>query len=135
MTEAAVYLDASAIVKLVLPEDGTPELVDYLGSRPTRVTSAISPVEVGRAVLRRFGGQVAIANSVFEDIVVMELTTAITSRAASVAPITLRAIDAIHLVSAIELGGELAAMITYDRRLADAARQAYLTVASPGIDL
>ena len=135
MTEAAVYLDTSAIVKLVLAESGTAELIDYLGSRPTRVTSAISPVEVGRAVLRRFGGQVAIANSVFEDIVMMDLTTAITSRAASIEPAALRAMDAIHLVSAMELGGELAALITYDRRLADAARQANLPVASPGGDL
>ena len=135
MSGPAVYLDASAIVKLVLPESGTEDLVDYLGSRPTRLTSAISPVEVGRAVLRRFGGQVAIANSVFEDIVVMDLTAAITSRAASVEPRALRALDAIHLVSAIELGAELAALITYDRRLADAARHAGLPVASPGIDL
>lgn len=135
MTQNAVYLDASAIVKLVLPESGTGELVDYLESRPTRLTSAISPVEVGRAVFRRLGGQVAVANAVFEDIVVMGLSSSIAGRASSIEPATLRALDAIHLSAAVELGDGLEVLITYDRRLAEAAREAGLPVASPGVDL
>lgn len=44
----------------------------------------------------------------------------------------LRSLDAIHLASALSMGSELDALITYDVRLADAARAAGLTVVTPG---
>ena len=49
---AAVYLDASAIVKLIVEEPGSAELLAHLGTRPLRVTSRIAEVEVRRAVAR-----------------------------------------------------------------------------------
>lgn len=52
-------------------------------------------------------------------------------RAASIAPGTvLRSLDAIHLAST-ELAVDLRAVVTYDRRLAAAARSSGLPVASP----
>lgn len=46
-------------------------------------------------------------------------------------PPTLRTLDAIHLATAMELGRELDAFVTYDTRLAVAARWVGLVVAAP----
>jgi predicted nucleic acid-binding protein len=43
----------------------------------------------------------------------------------------LRTLDAIHLASALAIRDELEAFVTYDSRLADAARSAGLSVISP----
>lgn len=45
---------------------------------------------------------------------------------------TLGTLDALHLASALLLGDALTTLVTYDRRLAGAARDAGITVASPG---
>ncbi len=47
----------------------------------------------------------------------------------------LRTLDAIHLASALDMGADLEAFVTYDARLAAAARDAGLTVVSPGAQL
>jgi predicted nucleic acid-binding protein len=51
--------------------------------------------------------------------------------AARVEPTSLRALDAIHLATALSLGHDLSGIVVYDRRLADAARGAGLTVWAP----
>jgi len=52
--------------------------------------------------------------------------------AARIRPPRLRSLDTIHLPSAFLLGSSLRVFITYDQRLAEAARAAGLPVASPG---
>jgi len=52
--------------------------------------------------------------------------------AAALAPATLRSLDAIHQASALAIGEELTEIVTYDLRLAAAARIARLEVRSPG---
>jgi uncharacterized protein len=44
----------------------------------------------------------------------------------------LRTLDAIHLAAAASMRGTLAAFVTYDKKLAAAARQAGLPALSPG---
>ena len=51
--------------------------------------------------------------------------------AARLGPETLRSLDAIHLASALSICSCLGAVVTYDTRLAEAARAADLTVLSP----
>lgn len=43
----------------------------------------------------------------------------------------MRSLDAIHLASALSLGDSLALFVTYDDRLADAARANGISVAAP----
>ncbi|MBX3031093.1 MAG: type II toxin-antitoxin system VapC family toxin [Chloroflexi bacterium] len=131
MSAGPVYLDASAIVKLVVAEAGTSEVIDFLRTRPTRVTCAVSPVEVRRAVVRRLGPSAA-RGSAFDGILVVDLTTTIVERAGDLEPDGLRTLDAIHLATALELRAELEAFMTYDRRLAEAARAVGLPVVAPG---
>lgn len=54
--------------------------------------------------------------------------------AAANVPGTVRSLDAIHVASADVLGSELIALVTYDRRMADAAHEAGLPVAMPGLE-
>ena len=52
MTEA-VYVDTSALVKLIAAEAESTELLEFLAVRATRIASAIVIVELGRALGRR----------------------------------------------------------------------------------
>jgi predicted nucleic acid-binding protein len=54
------------------------------------------------------------------------------SAAAWVEPASIRSLDAIHLAAAQRLEVGLEALVTYDRRMVDAAQMAGLRVASPG---
>ena len=47
-----LYLDSSALVKLVVREPETPALMEFLALWPFRVSSALARVEVVRAVKR-----------------------------------------------------------------------------------
>jgi len=126
-----VYLDASAIVRIVADEPGRAATVAFLREHDTRVTSVLSAVEVPRAVARK-RVDAALAASVFlEDLVIVALDRTIVSRAAGLAPPALRTLDAIHLATALELGRELEAFVTYDDRLGAAARSMGLPVAAP----
>jgi predicted nucleic acid-binding protein len=72
---------------------------------------------------------------VLETVVLQDLEPAIIERAARLEPSSLRTLDAIHLASALGMGVDLEAFVTYDARLAAAARGAGLTVVSPGAQL
>jgi predicted nucleic acid-binding protein len=61
----------------------------------------------------------------------VEVDAHISTAAASVEPPSLRALDALHLASALALGAELDVLVTYDVRLADAARAAGIEVVAP----
>jgi predicted nucleic acid-binding protein len=139
-----LYLDSSAIVKLVLQEPETPALRGWLGEQPFGVTSALAQVEVRRTVRifaetvlagRREGTAEELrsrTDSVISGIVVIALDDAVLSRAASLDPTRMRTLDAIHLASALSLE-DLDVFVTYDHELAQAAREAGLAVAAPGV--
>lgn len=133
---SSCYLDASAIVKLATPEAETQALRTHLAQRQQLITSRLARVEVPRALKRRGPESEASAaepmGEIFEHLHIVELDAAIATTAAAVAPATMRSLDAIHLASALAIGEELTEMVTYDLRLAAAARSAGLEVRSPG---
>ena len=51
-----LYVDSSALVKLVVAEPETPALLEFLAGWPYRVSSALARVEVLRAVKRTGAG-------------------------------------------------------------------------------
>ena len=61
----------------------------------------------------------------------MPISDAVVESACRLDPPVLRSLDAIHLASALQLGDELEGIVTYDRRLAEAARQLGIPVFSP----
>ena len=127
-----VYLDSSALVKLVLPEPETASLLLTLREWPDRVTSEISVVEVIRAA-QRASPRVEVlrrARSVMAALHLLRMEESILESASALAPARLRTLDSIHLASALSLE-TVAGMIVYDSRLAQAARDCGLKVLAP----
>lgn len=70
-------------------------------------------------------------DELFGDIAIVELDSVVGESARWLRPVTLRTLDAIHLASALTLLPELDALVTYDRRLAEAAEMLGLPVVAP----
>jgi len=130
--EPAVYLDSSALVKLVVEEPESGGLRHYLAQRPRRISCALARVEVVRAV--RPQGPLAIerARRLLLCIGLLRLDETLLDAAAFIEGGVLRSLDAIHLAAAQTLAGDLSEVVTYDVRMADAARLLGLSVTSPG---
>ncbi|HYZ98167.1 MAG TPA: type II toxin-antitoxin system VapC family toxin [Acidimicrobiales bacterium] len=127
-----IYLDASAIVKLVVEEAETEALRSWLGRRRSpRVTSDISRIEVPRACMRAQPTAVLEAQRAVARFNTVPLSRRMLARAASLQPPELRSLDAVHLASALGLRSHLRAFVAYDPRLVDAARAARLPIERP----
>jgi predicted nucleic acid-binding protein len=141
-----IYLDSCALVKLILAEKETPALERYLADRPGIVTSELALTEVVRAVRRScFDSQrqlrvdqavlderLASAGDLLDrvDRIIVDTRTLLRAGMYVDDP-HLGSLDAIHLVSALEIGPELTSFITYDKTLARAADQEGLPVDAP----
>ena len=128
-----VYLDASAIVKIITPERESVPLVRALVSRPEQATSALSLAEVPRA-LRRIRATAATlrrAQRALEQLNLIHLDHDILQAAGEFRLPELRTLNAVHLASALSLGADLEAVMTYDRRLAAAAQALGMAVLAP----
>lgn len=125
-----VYLDASAFVKLVVPEPETPRLSAALSGVVRIVASEILEVEVLRAS-RRAGGDTRGARAQLTAVRMMPLTDEIRALAGELDPPSIRSLDAIHVASALSLRERLEGLFTYDERMSSAARDAGLDVYAP----
>lgn len=129
-----LYLDASALVKLVQIEAESAALRRYLKRHggDARVTSALSRVEVVRAVLDGGVGAVAKARRQLSRLYVVPLDRALLDDAATLgAGQILRSLDAVHLAAATRIGPDLRSVITYDHRMHQAADALGLPVVAP----
>ena len=135
MSFLPAYFDTSAIVKLVVVEPESDALVRALARWPDRVSSALARVEVHRALWRAGASRAvhARADAVLSALVLVRPDEPVLSQASSFKDPHLRALDAIHLATALTLGDDPDAFITYDARLASAAAKLRLTVQHPGI--
>jgi hypothetical protein len=134
MSFLPVYLDSSALIKLVLPEKESVSLEHALLDWPDWVSSELAAVEC-RRTLRRIGappGAIRRADDVLQTTTLIRLDTALMRLADHVGPPMIRSLDAIHLAAALSIGDYPDAFITYDDRLAAAARTLKLNVLQPG---
>ena len=131
MPDAVLYLDSSAILKLVVPEPETGAVRELPRSWPEPVSSVIATIEVERAARRVGGGAIRRARTILSGIGLVELDDAVVRAAATLEPTKLRTMDAIHLASAVSLRRDLGALCTYDRRLGEAAALRTIQVLSP----
>ncbi len=122
-------------MRLVLGEPGTDELVAFLRGMGTRVTSAISQVEVPRAVALADATAGARAVEVMTRLSIVHLDPSLVGAAAALRPPTLTATGAVHVASALLLADALDTFVTYDAAIAAAARDASLRVETPGVEL
>ena len=127
-----IYLDASALVKLVVREAESEALFRYLGSRPARISSALSQVEVVRALRRsdRQQSDLERAARALDRVALVPIDDTVLRSAARIEPTALRSLDSIHLATALTLP-PLDAFVAYDDRLIEGARQLGCEVVSP----
>jgi uncharacterized protein len=127
----AIYLDSSAIVKLAVREPESGALRRYLGRRQPLVSSALARAEVLRALLPAGDEAVARGRSVLQRLDLVRVNDRILHAAGVLRPPELRSVDAIHLATAQQLGDELRALVTYDDRMATAAKLLGYRIAKP----
>src|SRR4051812_47724024 len=112
------YVDASALVKLVIEESRSAAMLRWYVESETVVTSRVGIIETSRAS-RRTAHDPERLRRVLDSIAVIECDAVIADRAAAVVPPSVRTLDAIQVATALALGGTLDAFVTYDERLAE----------------
>jgi len=128
-----IYLDSSALVTFIVRRKNVEELEQFLAAQTTRTgTSTVGFVETVRTC-DRIGDFPNLMGRLLRDHTEIPLNALIRDAAANV-PGPVRSLDAIHVASADMLGSELIALVTYDHRMAEAARGAGLPVAMPGVE-
>lgn len=128
-----IYLDSAAVVKLVHAETESQALRDWLDERAETgwTSSSLVEVESFRALARHAPQSVTRLPTILDLIDMVDMAPRIRILAQTVRPATVRSLDAIHLGTALSIRPGLTSFITYDKRLADAARTTGLPVAIP----
>lgn len=119
-----LYLDASALVKRYVDEDGS-EAVREAMRVDDWASCRVCIVETKRAVDRAGGGEeIQRIESDWDSFDVVEVNAVLCERAAELACTTgLRSLDALHLAAALALPREDLVFATWDARLHRAARE------------
>jgi predicted nucleic acid-binding protein len=131
VSDNVVYLDSSALVKLVIVEPESGALRRYLRARPRRASCALARVEVARAVRSHGPEAITRARRLLRRLDLVRLDDELLDNAAAIDTGVLRSLDAIHLAAARTLGDQLRAVVTYDERMASAAGLLGVTVDAP----
>lgn len=131
-----IYLDTSALVKLIRIETESDDLGDWLDERTEIpwITSALTEVELPRAIRAVAPEGLPAVPSVLARLDRFELDPVIRSTAAAYPEPALRSLDAIHLATAqiAASAATLNALVTYDSRLSEAAAALGITIVAPG---
>jgi predicted nucleic acid-binding protein len=134
---AVFYADTSALVKLVREEAESSALRAYLTGADL-VSSELVLTEIPRAVRRAVAVDPALpleplldrAEELIDVLALRPADRALLAGAGSLAEPALRALDAIHIASAVGLD-PIEAFVTYDERQAAAARLAGFRTVAP----
>jgi uncharacterized protein len=129
-----VYLDTSALVKLVQVESESVALRRYLRRHRSdaRITSTLARTELVRAVAGGGAGAVAHARRLLNRLDQIVLDNEVLDDAGTLAPgAVLRSLDAIHLAAARTVVADLRAVVTYDQRMSAAAAVLSLPTVAP----
>jgi uncharacterized protein len=136
---AVFYADASALVKFVREEAESSALRAYVEGADL-VSSELVLTEISRAVRRAVALDPALpldlllerAGELIDALALRPLDRALLTGAGALAEPALRALDAVHIASAVGLR-PIEAFVTYDERQAAVARLAGLRTISPGV--
>jgi predicted nucleic acid-binding protein len=131
---SAWYLDSSAIVKFAVEEQESAALATWragLGAEAVLFTCELALTEVLRAV-RRVGGDAATALAHLDALDQLVMDRDLLLEAGQLEPGGLRSLDSIHLAAAQAARADLSGVVTYDDRMAGAARILGIETLSPG---
>jgi predicted nucleic acid-binding protein len=131
--DRAIYLDSSAIVKLVVSEKESAALRRYLRGRVPLVVSALARTEVARALLPLGPSAVQRGHDVLARLELIRVSDRILLVAGTLLPAEIRSLDAIHLATMRQLGASLRRLVTYDTRMSSAASQLGISAVAPGV--
>lgn len=129
------YLDSSAIVKLAVAEPESAALSRWrtqLSSSDVLMTCELALAEVLRAV-GRVAGDIEVALAHLDSLEQLVMDRDLLLEAGQLDPAYVRTLDAIHLAAAMSAGDDLSGVVTYDARMADAARGLGLHTVAPGL--
>jgi uncharacterized protein len=129
-----IYLDSSALLKLLHEEQESAALEGWLSARAGTpvVSSELAKVEVIRACRRVNADALPEARALLAELDLIPLSREVVDGAAEVGETLLRSPDAIHLASALSIRADISAFIAYDLGLANAASAAGLESLRPG---
>ncbi len=133
------YTDASALVKLVRDEPESQALRAFIDGADL-VSSEFVLTEIPRAIRRAVAGDVRLpldlltarAGELIDAVSLVPVEREVLEAAGALSEPALRALDAIHVASALVLR-PLDGFVSYDQRQAAAARLAGLRTISPGV--
>lgn len=129
---AGVYLDTSALGRVVLDEPDAAAIGVALDGFEAVVSSRLLGIE-----LHRLGLRAGIAREEVETwlaaVALVPIDDAIVAAAEAVPPASVATLDAIHLATALQLAaeGHVASVMTFDARLAEGAREHGLKTIAP----
>ncbi len=128
---STVYLDTSVLGRVLLDEPDTLAIRRELGGFDRHVSSRLLSVELHRLGLRE--EMLDHVDGLLSGKALIPVDEEILAAAETLMPSTVATLDAIHLATAVRLAdeGKLDALMTYDKRLADGAREHGLAVLSP----
>jgi uncharacterized protein len=129
---AGVYLDTSALGRVMLDEPDSAAIGAALAAFDAVVSSRLLRIE-----LHRLGLRTGITREEIETwlagVALVPMEDATLSDAEAVSPATVATLDAIHLATALQLADKqhVASIMTFDERLAEGAREHGLAVIAP----
>lgn len=126
-----IYVDTSALGALLVEQPESDELEQWLDqTAASLVSSDLLETELRRLAFRE-GLEQADVTRLLDGVGIAALDRAV-YRSAGLLPMPyLRTLDALHLEAAMRL--DATAILTYDRRLGEAARSVGLQVIAPGV--
>jgi uncharacterized protein len=128
---AGIYLDTSALGRVLLGEPDAPAVIRALREFDQHLASRLLRVELCRLAVRE--GLLEHADQLLSAVALLPLEEPVLDAAETVQPSSVASLDAIHLVTALRLADEelIDGVMTYDTSLADGARAHGLTVVAP----
>jgi predicted nucleic acid-binding protein len=128
---SVAYLDSSAFLKLLFTEPESAALTNWVQAWPQQTSSRLLRLESFRAVRRYRPDLLGELRILLTGVDLVSVSDDLLETAASLEPLALRSLDAIHIATALTFMEDLGALVTYDRRMIEAAEHLGLPVASP----
>lgn len=128
-----IYFDSSALVTFIVRRPHVEALEAFLAEQVAKTaTSTIGMVETVRTC-DQLGSYPNLMARLTRDYEEIHVTGEVRDAAANLSG-QVKTLDAVHIASAEQLGSELTALVTYDKRMAEVARQRGLPVKMPGME-
>ena len=125
------YLDTSAAIKLLVDERESADLAEYVDAAQQELVSALLlETELRRAVYRHELLTQEAVSAFLATLTLYDMPPSLYMEAGLIGGPNLRSLDVLHVCAALRCGAS--AILTYDKRMGQAAAAVGLPVISPG---